>query len=101
MAAAVPVQALRRVRAMLKLPVGPPPQRLFPQCKSCSVKQVLLECCAAGTLHTSGCNACLRCIGTASTRVHHCECTVCKLQVAAALLCIHLAPDQAVSRGVG
>jgi hypothetical protein len=35
------MQAVRRMRALLKLPVGPPPQQLFPQCKPCSVKQVL------------------------------------------------------------
>jgi hypothetical protein len=34
------MQAVRRARALLRLPVGPPPQRLFPQCRPCSVKQV-------------------------------------------------------------
>ncbi len=33
------LQAVRRVRKLLRLPVGPPVQRLYPQCRACSVKQ--------------------------------------------------------------
>ena len=47
-AADASLQAVRRVRQMLNLPVGPPKQQLFPQCTVCSGKQV-------GLMHLSFC----------------------------------------------